>query len=326
MKNKLLAGLSGLYFVAYQIDKMYKLLQMKKLNTPLISIGNVEMGGTGKTQLTCWLVEKLIEKNKKIAVLSRGYRGKYRGIVSPSTSSAGDEILMMAKYFSNYLDQVVFYADPKRLRAAGKLFQLGFSPDLYILDDGFQHYCLYRNLDIVLIDAKNPRGGGLFPAGRLREPFSKINRADLILFTRCQSEQNRDECLNIIKPYLQKKLKVLFSEFILDKIIYQGQKLDGNYSYFLATAIGKPMQLMNQLKSSGLNIAGSRFFRDHHNFSKKEILEIKKEAERLKCNYVLMTEKDQVKVDFPVAVCHSSIKFFHEDEHILIEEVLNCLN
>lgn len=326
MKNKLLPALSGLYFIGYKIDKMYKLLQGKKSNAPVISIGNMELGGTGKTQLTSWLVEKLIEKDKKIAVLSRGYRGKYRGMVSPLTSSAGDEVLMLAKHFSNYSTQVVFYADCNRLRAAGKLRQLGFSPDLYILDDGFQHYRLYRNLDIVLIDAQYPLGGGLFPRGRLREPFNAINRADLILCTRCQSESNRDECLNIIKPYLNKHVKVLFSDFKLEKIIYQGQPLDGDHRYFLVTAIGKPMLLLKQLESSGLDIAGSRFFRDHHNFSKKEILEIRKEAERLRCDFILMTEKDQVKVDFPVAVCHSSIRFFHEDEHILIEEVLDCLN
>ncbi|GEM_PF-105642 len=164
--------------------------KIRRLPCPVISIGNIVAGGSGKTPMAIYLAEVIKKMGLKPVVLSRGYRGvmeKHTGIVGDGrtvflgSDMAGDEPYMMAKRYSF---PVII---GKNRFKSGMAAIDAFNPDLIILDDGFQHIKLHRDLDILLLDCKNPLGNGrLLPAGRLREnPDELEKRADLIIFTRC---------------------------------------------------------------------------------------------------------------------------------------------
>lgn len=168
------------------------LLSAQRLNRPVISVGNLTMGGTGKTPMVILLARLLISRGLKVCVLSRGYggtMGKTGGIIADGSdllatpSEAGDEPYLMACSVPGLM--VAVGADR---HAAGLLAQERLAPDIFVLDDGFQHRRLARDLDIVLLDAERPFANGfLLPAGGLREPVSSLKRAHLAIVTRCRS-------------------------------------------------------------------------------------------------------------------------------------------
>src|ERR1700722_20183330 len=165
-----------------------KILRQRRLDGVVISIGNLTVGGTGKTPMVLWIAERLLAEGKSVAILTRGYRGKNVG-AAPSNleTSAGSEIPSTSDEVqllrSRLGDRVLFGVGPDRYKNGAAL--AGRGAKWFILDDGFQHLQLARDVNIVLIDASKPFGGGhLLPAGRLREPRSALQRADLIVITR----------------------------------------------------------------------------------------------------------------------------------------------
>src|SRR6266540_1823111 len=163
-----------------------------RLDRPVISVGNVTVGGTGKTPAVAMLAKYFISRGKRVAVLSRGYGGSLQGrfgMVSDGTSimltadEAGDEPRLLAATVPGLI--VAVGADRY---SAGLVVSEQLAPDLFILDDGFQHLRLKRDLNILLLDSGRPFGNGrTLPAGILREPASAVKRADLIIHTRCSS-------------------------------------------------------------------------------------------------------------------------------------------
>jgi tetraacyldisaccharide 4'-kinase len=186
-----------LYYLGYSIKKRHVFKNQKKLPHKVISIGNLTLGGTGKTPATIALAEEAREIGFKPCILTRGYRGRARGPCFVSRGErpvldayqAGDEALLMAEK----LKGVPIVKGKDRYKAG--MFALSslspaLCPDLFILDDGFQHWGLFRDKDILLIDSSNPFGNRrLLPLGSLREPISEISRADLIVITKVPSEQ-----------------------------------------------------------------------------------------------------------------------------------------
>ncbi len=168
----------------------YGLFRSRRLPVPVISVGNLTTGGTGKTPTVAWLARYLLARGRRVAVLSRGYGGSAEGeirIVSDGTgllcspAEAGDEPCLLAQSVPGLL--VVTGADRYR---AGLYALERLAPDLFILDDGFQHQRLRRDLEILLLDCQQPFGNGLtLPAGLLREPASAAKRADVVVSTRC---------------------------------------------------------------------------------------------------------------------------------------------
>jgi len=151
------------------------LLRAKRLDGVVISVGNLTVGGTGKTPMVLWIAERLIAEGKKTAILTRGYRGD-----ASAEGSTSDEVQLLQARLG---DRVAFGVGADRWARGRELSAQGI--DWFILDDGFQHIQLARDVDIVLIDATNPFGGGhLLPAGRLREPKSALARANLVVVTR----------------------------------------------------------------------------------------------------------------------------------------------
>src|SRR5690242_9640252 len=169
-------------------------LKTHRVSAPVISVGNITVGGTGKTPLVQWLAERLADRGQKVCILTRGYRRenvKQQVIVSDGehvlsdVAHAGDEPMMLAQSLMRK-SAVVCHAD--RVAAAAWAIE-HFKSDVLLLDDGFQHRRLARDLDIVTIDATNPFGNGrLLPAGILREPIKSLSRADCIVLTRIPDE------------------------------------------------------------------------------------------------------------------------------------------
>src|SRR5260370_2704448 len=149
--------------------------KQKRLKGMVISIGNLSVGGTGKTPMVIWLAERLLAQGKRVAILSRGYR---------SANGASDEIEMMRERFQ---DRVAFGVGKNRL-VEGQRIEARQEIDVFLLDDGFQHLQLARDIDIVLLDASREMGKErLLPAGRLREPLSALSRVNLVVFTRIEN-------------------------------------------------------------------------------------------------------------------------------------------
>jgi tetraacyldisaccharide 4'-kinase len=254
------------------------ILQTKRLDHPVVSIGNLTLGGTGKTPLTIFLAEKLAEYGFRPVVLSRGYRRTTRGCVivsrgeGPITSwnEAGDEPYLMARRLIGRAAVVV--GESRYL--AGVAAQREGLGNLFLLDDGFQHLQLHRDFDIVTIDPDEWLGGEmLLPTGRWREPKSAITRAQAACI-------QGDRALDLPIPQFSVRLEV-------DTRQVEALK-DKSITAF--AGIAKPERFFSTLESSGLRIHRRLAFSDHHNYSAQDI-------QTLKDQVLLTTEKDAVKLE-----------------------------
>src|SRR6266852_401957 len=155
----------------------------ERLKAPVVSVGNLTVGGTGKTPMVMWLAERLLAEGKRVAVLSRGYRG---------VDGTSDEIELMKQRFH---ERVVFGVGRDRF-TQGKRLEGQENIDVFLLDDGFQHLQLSRDLDILLMDASRQMAKErLLPAGQLREPLSALSRANLLIFTRIENAPGGREAI-----------------------------------------------------------------------------------------------------------------------------------
>jgi len=185
---------SRVWLLAGRVKQRIDCARRRRLDTPVVSVGNVSMGGTGKTPFVIWLAEGLKTNGMRPVVLTRGYRRRapersnlFEAGESASVARTGDEGQI---FLRSGVAPVGIGADRA---AAGRLAEERFHPDVFILDDGFQHRRLERQLDIVLVDASYPLGGGeLFPLGRLREPLDALGRAHLFVITRTERGRRYD--------------------------------------------------------------------------------------------------------------------------------------
>jgi len=319
------------------------ILPSKKLGCPVISIGNLTAGGTGKTPLAILLGGMLKERGFRPAILSRGYGrkdGKIIGVVSDGSrilmdyQEAGDEPILMALL----LPRIPIVVGASRY-LTGEMAIQELGANILILDDGFQHRNLYRDIDIVLLENERPSGNNrLLPAGPLREPLESLRRADIIVLTGNNSDgastfpkdlqvvlEDSGHCFHSFhKP--QAIIDVSGNARELDFL--QGKRI------FAFCGIANPLSFRRTIEKLGASLAALEAFPDHHCYDASELALIAAQAKILKVDIILTTEKDGARLtDFPdfmanVFILRIKMAFIPPDNSFinLILHKLNRLN
>jgi tetraacyldisaccharide 4'-kinase len=304
----LLFFISLLYGVALRLrDSAYGwgLLRTRGLPIPVISIGNITLGGTGKTPAAVNVAGILLNNGRKPVLLSRGYGRSDRSavlIVSDGTSqvldtaSGGDEPVLVAGRHPKV--PVVVGADRHR---SGTVAIERFHPDVAILDDGFQHIRLRRDLNIVLIDAVDPFGSGrLFPAGILREPLTALRRADLVLITRADSAGNIVQLKETVGRHSHARIFTAryVPRDLMDVATGETRPLDflAGKQVFAFAGIARPDSFISLLRSLGTVITGTSVYQDHHAYSTPDLTNLVRQAGECGSAILVTTEKDGVRL------------------------------
>ncbi len=265
------------------------LLRTHGADAAVISVGNITTGGTGKTPLVIWLCGLLEAKSLKCAVLTRGY--KVRG------GKIADEPVILAKSCPG----AKVIADSNRVEGAKKAVG-EFGAEVLVMDDGFQHRRLRRNLDIVAVDATCPFGfGRVLPSGMLREPAKSLRRAGAVVITRY------DQVTDKQAGEVEKTIKRLAPDIAIAKAVHshsyaraaKGQTLSiaelKEKAIFAFCGIGNPDAFLGRITESGFNVVGSKVYNDHHDYSSDDIRDIYEQARSCGADLILSTQKDWVK-------------------------------
>jgi tetraacyldisaccharide 4'-kinase len=295
------------------------LLSVRRLDRPVISVGNLTAGGTGKTPVAALVAQMLMDSGHRVALLSRGYGGTREGspaLVSDGTriflsaAEAGDEPVLLCRRLPGLMAAV----GADRFQA-GLLLRESLDPDVFILDDGFQHLGLYRDLNILLLDCRRPFGNGkLLPAGLLREPPAAAARADLVIFTRC-AEQPPASLGGIPACGASHRLAASVStpsgeEPRLDA-------LKGKRALAFA-GIADPGGFFSLLREEGIDLAATLPLRDHERYTQPVLDSIRKTAQSSGAEIFITTEKDAVKLspdDLPLPLCVAPLDLrLHDSE------------
>ena len=268
-----------------------KVLTARQFPVPIISVGNLTLGGTGKSPMVAYLCRQYIEQNLRPGLVSRGY-GK--------TSNAGnDEFLEMSHRFPS----VPHIQHPNRAKAIQQLLRTE-QVDVIILDDAFQHRQVARNTDIVLLDATAPFGfGHIFPRGTLREPLGSLRRADMALLTRSdlvdEAERQR-----IRQRVLEINPKITWGETIhvptslVSLESFEGEPIESirGQSALAFCGIGNPAAFRKTLEHCGVQVAKLVPFPDHYGYTQRDIDGLLQTAKELDVDSILCTMKDLVKL------------------------------
>ena len=279
-------------------NKLYdcNFLKSEKINVPVISVGNLSTGGTGKTPLVDFIIYNL-KRDYNISVLSRGYNRKSKGFIeiknSDNPSLVGDEPFLIK---SNHSEVPVFACED-RVEGAKKIISEN-NTNLILLDDAFQHRKISRNLDIVLTDYNNLfYKDYLLPYGNLRESRNNINRADVIIVTKCPLDFNKADAIKIKNQINPKKTQSLFfSQIKYSEKLFGFKELSfksiRNSKLTLVTGIANSQPLKEYLKKNNVNF--DHFdYPDHYNYSRKDVNKI---LATTKNNIILTTKKDYYKL------------------------------
>jgi tetraacyldisaccharide 4'-kinase len=279
----LLYPLSIIYYLIIRIKK--KIYIQQKFNIPIICVGNIYIGGTGKTSAAIEIA-KILNQFKKICFLTKGYGRKSNkdiylnelNILNQNSEDTGDEALLLNKFGHVYISN-------NRLEAIKNIIKLGY--DAIILDDGFQDHLIFKNINILCFDSKNWIGNNnLIPAGPLREPLTSIKEANFIII---KGEKNQ---------IIEKKIKTISPNV---EIIYAENRIENietlkNKNFIAFTGIGNPYSFFNALIDSNIKIIKQIIYPDHFQFTEKNYKTLFEEAENNNCN-LITTEKDWVRIN-----------------------------
>ncbi len=280
-------------------------LPVRRLPCPAISIDNLTVGGTGKTPLCSHLAGVLTEAGYRAAVISRGY-GRAGGsgprIVSDGRALltdprlAGDEPYLIAR--DNPSVAVAVGAD--RIEAA-RLLLRSFPAEVLLLDDAFQHRRVRRDIDLLLVDGRDPWGNGrMLPLGPLREPPGSVNRADALVLTRSDGRvpavlapilERHHPHLDVFHALIEPRALVRQDGESLAPVALKG------LAAFAFSGIARPERFERQLGDLGIRVVGARRFRDHHRYRRRDIEDVARAARDGKVDVLVTTDKDLVRVD-----------------------------
>ncbi len=313
----------------------YGLITSRRLVRPVISVGNLTAGGTGKTPLVIHIVQHLSPQGLGFAVLSRGYKGKSTQTVNTvsdlegirlGSRESGDEPYLMAEKLPG--TPVLVGRDRFAL---GREAVLRFDPDCLILDDGFQHLSLRRECNILLLDGDRPFGNGLcLPAGSLREGVSALRRADLIAISGDPSVEVLSRVgalapgvpVHIVR-FAASGLRRLPSHEVESLSLLQGKRV------MAFAGIARPERFFRGIEGAGAKLVHRRSFPDHHPYTGKEAASLLREGLEHKVDCLITTEKDAVRFpevpqDLPVFALVLSVEF--QDPDGFFSEIWRCLS
>jgi len=307
--NKALQPLSWLYGLGVGFRNMLfdmGILKSRSFTVPVISVGNITVGGTGKTPHVEYLI-RLLKDSNRVAVLSRGYKRKSHGFVladgSSTVTDIGDEPYQMKTKFPD----ITVAVDSKRTRGIERLTSGDddSQPDVILLDDAFQHRYVKPGINIMLVDYHRlVIYDKLLPSGRLREPVKSKNRADIVIITKCPGDMKPMEYRVITKAMsLYPYQKLFFSTHEYDPLRPVFTKNHApvpvdlhNTNVLLLSGIASPEQMLIDLQSRASNITPLSFS-DHHNFSRKDIQRINEAfADLPSPKVIITTEKDETRL------------------------------
>ena len=306
------ASRARVWLYLQQLFKQHRLPQL------VVSVGNLTVGGTGKTPMVLWLAGRLLSEGKRVGILSRGYKGLgIRNNARPAEMS--DEVRLLGERLGG---KVPIGVGANRLAEARRLEKEGI--EWFLLDDGFQHLKLARDVDIVLVDATNPFGGGLLPAGLLREPLSALKRSDILVITRSEAALDIEEQLRRYTP-----APVFYGQTKLESILpvpsspasASSLSTPGNAKFFAFCGIGNPAGFQRDLSESwGFHLVGVKYFRDHHRYSLGDLRAIESDARSSGADALVCTEKDIYNLpaqkfdSLPVYYCRISLRLNDPDK------------
>ena len=304
-------------------------LKTHRVNAKVLSVGNITVGGTGKTPLVVWMCKFLQRKEIQCAILTRGYkthtqtrrtmddgrwtRGEGRETRDEGRGTKIDEPGVLAES----CPEAKVIINPDRVAGANKAVTK-FGAKVLVMDDGFQHRRLHRDLDIVTIDATCPFGyDRMLPAGFLREPITALKRADAVVITRC------DQINETKLRELEEKLREVNPNIVIARSIHRPicarltdgkeigvEQLKGR-KIFAFCGIGNPQSFFGTIKSIGAEVVGSKIYDDHHHYTDNDISEIYEQAGTVKAELILTTQKDWSKIigdfRFSIADCQPPI-------------------
>lgn len=295
-----------------------------------VSVGNLTVGGTGKTPLVARAAEILAEAGETVCIVSRGYKRanpKSRVLVSDGEKiladarRAGDEPFELAR---KLLGRAVVVADANRVAAANWARER-FGITAFVLDDAFQHLQARRDLDIVTIDATNPFGNGkLLPFGILREPLQNLERADAVVITRSNLVGTIEDLKTEIRRFnkscpifvSENKAAQLFEikDFSAKTQNVQDSKEKSKHKFLAFCGLGNPNNFFRQLELEDFDLAATEIFPDHYFYRQSDIENLEKKARQLNASALLATAKDAVKLenlkfDLPCFVAESEMIF-----------------
>jgi tetraacyldisaccharide 4'-kinase len=273
----------------------------KRLQKPVICVGNLTTGGTGKTPMVIWIAERFAEEGQHVGILTRGYKGaRVRGAGEASGKEGreilrSDEARLMESRLPQEFARVAVGAD--RFASGSELESWA---DYFVMDDGLQHLQLARDVNIVLIDALEPFGGGhLLPAGNLREPKSGLRRADVVVITRSSHSPAIEA---VVRRYTQAPIFYATVKMEAAKL-YARSAARGTASaagagkFFAFCGIGNPRGFIADLHRAEIPVAGHFFFRDHHRYSAADMGYLEGAAREAGADALLCTEKDLFNLD-----------------------------
>jgi tetraacyldisaccharide 4'-kinase len=304
----ILSALSVLYRAAVSLRRAFfrlHIFKCNKISCPVISVGNLTLGGTGKTPTVIQVAQLLKRDNHRPVVVSRGYGRKDDTeiiVVSDGRSvlvdvqTGGDEPVMIA----SMLPGIPVVVGRRRYHAALLALQQ-FNADVVVLDDGFQHLSLKRDLDIVLVDAGNPFGNGkLFPAGILREPINALERADAVLITKTDGTPDVETLKETIRRHTRARI-FTSRQVPVDLIDSRSAEIkpltDLRGSRVLAfSGIARPDSFTVMLRSLGADVAAICTYPDHFAYQRSDLAAVFRKAADEKVRMIVTTEKDAIRL------------------------------
>jgi tetraacyldisaccharide 4'-kinase len=313
------------------------IFQSRSLPCKVISVGNITLGGTGKTPLVCLLSEMIQARGYRVAILSRGYKGNFSGPFALVTDGerilidphqAGDEPYLLAEKLKG-----VPVIVGKERWLSGRYAIDQFRTEVLILDDGFQHLPLNRDLNLLLIDSSSPFGNGcLFPRGTLREPLGQISRADAVILTKVGQSVNINNLRQNLKKILEGH-RIFQVDYAAGEIRLYGKKTSLPSEYLKGkkvlafSGLAKPESFQNTLLSQGAEIVEFEIFPDHYWYDPKDATKLWARAAELRVDALVTTEKDLVRMEGltpgGIPLWSLSIRhFFPENDQPQFEEFL----